>query len=171
MRSRTLCLAFVGTICIFVGALVIASMSGGCTPAQQQNTANGLTDAGQKAKNLGGDFTGAPTTSPTQVDTIVRTGVGVTEGLLPSAKPFIDTAGMALTGIGTLLGFLGGAVASPRATAARNALAEVVADVKAWNAPGVSFTTKTEKIVADVAGIAAAAPLVPTASPTAQIAT
>ena len=97
--------------------------------------------------------------------------VGVVEAAAPITAPYITAAGTAVAIVSAGLGALGtwlstkGTIASLATSVVDHqaAIAEVVGDVKNWNSPTVSFTAKTEKIVADAAGIVAAAPASATA--------
>ncbi len=140
-------------------ALGIMIILGGCTPAQETTAGTSLTNAASEGKNLSAMLVGSPTTQPSP-------GVTLVEAVAPVTTPYITAAGTAVAIVSAGLGALGtyltnkGTIASLATSVVdhKSAIAEVVSDVKNWRDPTVSFTAKTEKIVADAAGIVAAAP-------------
>ncbi len=148
--SRAIVFSLIALLACVVWAAVMASLSG-CNADQL----NGFSRSATTAQT---QLVGSATQPANPI-------VTTTEAIYPPATPWIGIAGSVLGIVAT-----GVTVAAKWETSdAKHAVQEVIGDVKAWNQPNVAWSSKTEKIVRDAAGIVAAAPVPPaTATPPAS---
>lgn len=149
---------------ILVG-LALCHLSG-CTPAQESGAGADLTKASAELGAASTALVGSATTRPSPLVTVV-------DAAAPVAAPYITLGGYVLAGTSAAAAAMGTWLSSKATIASlaetgttlaasladhRSALAEAVGDIAEYRQPTVPWTHTTAKLIADVAGMAAAAP-------------